>query len=755
MNRLSRFLRTIPGTIILSSCFCIAVAGTRYKDVIFPSVTTGTGIPFGLNAGINGTPDTLLMDVYQPAGDTVTLRPLVIGIHGGSLISGNRSEMTPECIDFARRGYVAATIDYRIGIEPPKNVTTILEALLRGVQDTKAAVRFFRAHAAEYGIDTSKIFLEGSSAGSMIAVQYAYWNESEIPVGVNQTMWGDIEGTSGNPGHSSVISGIINYAGAIVNPTWVNAGEAAIASIDGVPDPIVPQDSAVSTDFGINLYGGIAIERIATRLGIYNQGLYFPGQGHGGGADSIESFGSNFLYSLIVLSTSSPQSFTSMRLTTHGLKIFRYDTYTFHAVALDTNGNTIILPQSMVHFSCDSRIGTIAPYGVLTPVDHADSGYVYATSNAVTDSCFVKTYNVAYIVVNPKFTVTDTIRAVQVTASAYDRDSVQHSLPMTFFNLTSTNPLVGTIDSTGRFTGRKTGTTKIIASLGGHSDTSTFRVESATGIATFDAFDSLSGWSWNGLNLDSLSVTLATDQKSQGSASFRIHYQYTYNPANPSYSIYLNKGLLVFGIPDSIYLDVKSDGRNHRLFYLFSDLDSAFFRGVGKKILNDSIAFDAINAPMSGLLALSGVPQWTYPLSLIRIEIQLAVVNVQGQMTSGNIYVDNLRLKYPGQLTSVGRPALAPSLFELEQNYPNPFNPATTIEYRLSASSDVTLKVYDLLGREIRTLVSERQNSGSHTVTFDGQNLSSGVYFYTLRASGIESSHPETYRVTRKLLMLK
>jgi carboxylesterase type B len=170
MNRLSRFLITIPGTIILSGCFCFAVAGTRYKDVIFPSVTTGTGIPFGLNTGITGTPDTLLMDLYQPAGDTVSLRPLVICIHGGSLVSGIRNEMSPKCIDFARRGYVAATIDYRIGIEPPKDVTTILEALLRGVQDTKAAVRFFRAHAAEYRIDTSKIFLEGSSAGSMIAV---------------------------------------------------------------------------------------------------------------------------------------------------------------------------------------------------------------------------------------------------------------------------------------------------------------------------------------------------------------------------------------------------------------------------------------------------------------------------------------------------------------------------------------------------------------------------------------------------------
>jgi hypothetical protein len=674
-------------------------------------------------------------------------------MHGGSLVSGNRNEMAPECIDFARRGYVAATIDYRIGIESPENVTTILEALLRGVQDTKAAVRFFRAHAAEYRIDTSKIFLEGSSAGSMIAVHYAYWNESEIPMGVNQTQWGDIEGTSGNPGHSSAISGIINYAGAIVNPTWVNAGEAAIASIDGLSDTIVPQDSGVSTNFSITLYGGIAIERIATRLGIYNQGLYFPGQGHGGGLDSLQSFGSNFLYSLMVLSTSSPQSFTSMRLTTHGLKIFRYDTYTFHAVALDTNGNTIILPQSMVHYSCDSRIGTIAPYGAFTPADHADSGYVYATCNAVTDSCFVKTSTVAYIVMNPKFTVTDTIRAVQITASAYDGDAVQHSLPMTFFHLTSTNPLVGTIDSTGRFTGRKSGTTKVIASLGAHSDTSTVKVESATGMATFDAFDSLTGWTWSGLNLDSLSVTLATDQKSQGSASFRIHYQCTYDPANPSYSIYLNKGLPVFGIPDSIYLDVKSDGRNHRLFYLFSDLDSALFRGAGKKFLNDSIAFDAINAPVAGLLALSGAPQW--PLSLIRIEIQLAAVNVQGQVTSGNIYVDNLRLKYPGQVTSVARAGPAPSLFELEQNYPNPFNPATTIEYRLSGSSDVTLKVYDLLGREVRTLVNERQNSGSHTVTFDGKNLSSGVYFYTLRASGTESSRPETYRVTRKLLLMK
>ena len=279
--------------------------------------------------------------------------------------------MSLNCIDFAERGYVSATIDYRLGIESPKDVTTILEALLRGVQDTKAAVRFFRSKAAQYGIDTSQIYLEGSSAGSMVAVHYAYWDEDEIPSDVNQAKWGNIEGTSGNPGHSSAINGIINYCGGIVDPTWINVGEAPIASIDGLEDTIVPQDSGVSGDFGIELYGGITISAIATRLGIYNQGVYFPGQGHGGGADSVQGFGSNFIYTLMVLASSSPTDFTSMQLSTHSLNLFRYDTYSFFTTALDKNGNTIILSQSMVQYSCDSRIGTIAPYGVFTPSEPA------------------------------------------------------------------------------------------------------------------------------------------------------------------------------------------------------------------------------------------------------------------------------------------------------------------------------------------------------------------------------------------------
>ena len=75
-----------------------------------------------------------------------------------------------------------------------------------------------------------------------------------------------------------------------------------------------------------------------------------------------------------------------------------------------------------------------------------------------------------------------------------------------------------------------------------------------------------------------------------------------------------------------------------------------------------------------------------------------------------------------------------PNTFNLYQNYPNPFNPSTLISYQLPASMYVTLKIFDILGREIKTLVNEQQNAGKHSVQFNASNLSSGVYFYRIEA---------------------
>ncbi|MCL4511680.1 MAG: T9SS type A sorting domain-containing protein [Bacteroidetes bacterium] len=85
-------------------------------------------------------------------------------------------------------------------------------------------------------------------------------------------------------------------------------------------------------------------------------------------------------------------------------------------------------------------------------------------------------------------------------------------------------------------------------------------------------------------------------------------------------------------------------------------------------------------------------------------------------------------------LTPVSQAPATPNDFDLSQNYPNPFNPTTTIKFRVASFGFVSLKVYDVLGREVATLVNERMNGGSYVVTFDASKLPSGVYFYRLIA---------------------
>jgi hypothetical protein len=110
-------------------------------------------------------------------------------------------------------------------------------------------------------------------------------------------------------------------------------------------------------------------------------------------------------------------------------------------------------------------------------------------------------------------------------------------------------------------------------------------------------------------------------------------------------------------------------------------------------------------------------------------------------------FAGNAKIKYQ-QLVSVGNEgSFIPEKFSLGQNYPNPFNPTTTIGYSLPKASDVTVKVYDILGGEVKTLVSEFKSAGNYNINFDASGLASGVYYYKIQAGD--------FTEVKKLTLLK
>ena len=123
-----------------------------------------------------------------------------------------------------------------------------------------------------------------------------------------------------------------------------------------------------------------------------------------------------------------------------------------------------------------------------------------------------------------------------------------------------------------------------------------------------------------------------------------------------------------------------------------------------------------------------------------------------GQLTSGQLWYLGVQII----TTEVAQKENSiPIEFSLDQNYPNPFNPTTTIQFTLPEASRVTLKLFDILGRELVTLVDKELATGVHKVLFDATDFASGVYFYRIQAESENSDSKQAFLQSRKLIFIK
>lgn len=266
----------------------------RYKDAVFSNVSSFIDVTYGTNASIGGANTTLKLDFYYPDGDTAISRPLLILLPGGSFgpMTDKRAYLIPEAEAITKYGYVVAVINYRIydGGSYPISRQDLKHTILHGMQDAKAAIRFFREDAATsniYRINPNKIFIGGHSAGAMVALHTIYLdNIAEADTEFQNIIQsnGGLEGNSGHAGYSSAASGVINLAGALLDKNYITANSKPLKNLYGSDDTIIPIEDGFFINepsiASIYVRGGNSLNTHAKSLGVTSSNYVIPGGDH-------------------------------------------------------------------------------------------------------------------------------------------------------------------------------------------------------------------------------------------------------------------------------------------------------------------------------------------------------------------------------------------------------------------------------------------------------------------------------------------
>jgi acetyl esterase/lipase len=253
----------------------------RYRDDMF-KVAVKRDLVYG-NAVTDpayGEREDLLLDLYKPMKDKMKRRPAVVFIHGGSFCCGDKtSPPEPQLAKgFARMGYVAVSINYRLLVDKPCSAANgipldCFSAAIQDTHDAQAAVRWLRANAKRLKVDPKRIAASGSSAGAIIA----------SGVGVME----DDPGESGNPGFPSDVGAFVSISGGLPDGLFVDENSAPGLLFASTGDPTVPYDWSVQTRDALVESG------VTAKLTTFDSSVHVPFQEF---RKKIEKQMRNFLY---------------------------------------------------------------------------------------------------------------------------------------------------------------------------------------------------------------------------------------------------------------------------------------------------------------------------------------------------------------------------------------------------------------------------------------------------------------------------
>jgi poly(3-hydroxybutyrate) depolymerase len=218
-------------------------------------IDSDLGIIYGNALNYNGQYQDLIMNVHSPKllNDTLEKRPLIVLMHGGSFLSGKLIQLDSVCIEFAKRGFVAATIEYRLGwtaayncqTTDSGNVKSINKAIYRSMQDLHASLRYLVNNHSQYKIDTAWIFAGGVSAGAFATVDLAFISQQQF---FNRFPYcqslGNLDTSGNNLTNVFTLKGLFHNWGSIIDIDYITQSNAIpMIAFAGEMDITSPIDS--------------------------------------------------------------------------------------------------------------------------------------------------------------------------------------------------------------------------------------------------------------------------------------------------------------------------------------------------------------------------------------------------------------------------------------------------------------------------------------------------------------------------------
>jgi acetyl esterase/lipase len=235
----------------------------------------------------------LKLDVYYPKTDLFKNRPLVMLIHGGAFYIGSKESACEQALatTLAKRGYLVASIDYRLGFK--LTPTDIEMSAYRAIQDAHAALRFLSHNAKGLGIDPTQVYVGGTSAGGVASLNVAFMDNDERPARILQNakdgLVSNIEESGNKYPETFGIKAIANMWGAVSDLNIIDADEKiSVLSIHGTNDDVVPfeYDYPFRNSLMVNrlvmdkMYGSKSVHDRLNSLGNRNRLVALPGLGH-------------------------------------------------------------------------------------------------------------------------------------------------------------------------------------------------------------------------------------------------------------------------------------------------------------------------------------------------------------------------------------------------------------------------------------------------------------------------------------------